>query len=61
MFEIEGFVEDCRAALRADKSQKSLREVVARAVAEPDTVITALGEPDKAMSASCITAPISRC
>jgi predicted metal-dependent enzyme (double-stranded beta helix superfamily) len=57
MFEIERFVEDCRAALAADKSQKSLREVVARAVADPEAVITAVGEPQKAMLAKLHHSP----
>ena len=35
MFELDRFVADCRAALAADKSHKSVREVVARAVSDP--------------------------
>ena len=35
MFELEQFTADCRAALAADKSHKSVREVVARAVWTP--------------------------
>ena len=34
MFELDQFVSDCRAALATDKSHKSVREVVARAVSE---------------------------
>ena len=32
MFNLDQFVADCRSALAADKSHKSVREVVARAV-----------------------------
>ena len=45
MFDIEQFVADCRAALAVDKSHKSVREVVARAVSSPTDVLHALGEP----------------
>ena len=30
MFDIDQFIADCRAALAADKSHKSVREIVAR-------------------------------
>ena len=45
MFDLEQFTDDCRAALSADKSHKHVREVVARAVADPASVMRALGEP----------------
>jgi predicted metal-dependent enzyme (double-stranded beta helix superfamily) len=45
MFEVDRFVEDCRAAAREDQSHKAVREVVARAMAERSQVIDALGEP----------------
>lgn len=48
MFEINQFVSDCRAALKQDASHKSVREVVARAVSEPNAVLRALGEPARA-------------
>ena len=35
MFDLERFTEDCRAAVRGDKTHKAAREVVARAVADP--------------------------
>jgi hypothetical protein len=34
-FELEQFIADCRVALDADPSHKLVREVVARAVADP--------------------------
>src|ERR1700704_285551 len=48
MFDLFQFVADCREAVVSDKSQKYLREVVARAVSEPATVLDALGEPQRA-------------
>jgi hypothetical protein len=48
MFDLEQFIADCRAALAADRSHKHLREVVARAVSEPASVLKGLGEPKRA-------------
>jgi predicted metal-dependent enzyme (double-stranded beta helix superfamily) len=42
---LERFIEDCRAAHAADRSHKAVREVVARAVADPGAVLKGLGEP----------------
>ena len=47
MFELEQFIYDCRAALRQEPSQSSVREVVARAVSEPASVLKGLQEPRK--------------
>ena len=47
MFEVDRFIEDCRAAVAEDDSHKAVREVVARAVAEPDAVMKGLGEPSR--------------
>lgn len=35
MFNLDQFVAGCRAALKTDAPQKSVREVVARAVSDP--------------------------
>jgi len=48
MFDLDQFTFDCKEALRRDRSQSSVREVVARAVAAPAEVLRALGEPQKA-------------
>lgn len=48
MFELDRFIADCRAALAEDSSHKAVREVVARAVAEPGAVLAGLGEPPRA-------------
>jgi predicted metal-dependent enzyme (double-stranded beta helix superfamily) len=45
MFDLEQFTADCRAALTADKSHKYVRDVVARAVADPAFAMRALGKP----------------
>lgn len=48
MFDLEWFIDDCRTVVRADPSHKGVREVVARAVAEPAAVLQGLGEPKRA-------------
>jgi len=48
MFEVERFVADCRAAFAEDPTHKAVREVLARAVAEPAAVLAGLGEPARA-------------
>ena len=45
MFDKDQFVADCRAALKGDRASLNVREVVARAVADPGAVIKGLGEP----------------
>src|SRR5262250_3374549 len=48
MFDLDQFIADCRAALAADPSHKFVREVVARAVSDPASVLKAFGEPKRA-------------
>ncbi len=45
MFDLDRFVIECRTALKEHASQSSVREVVARAVSDPASVLKALGEP----------------
>ena len=45
MFQLDEFIEDCKAAVAADRPEQCVREVVARAVSHPINVIEALGEP----------------
>ena len=47
MFEIQQLIADCKAARAQDPSYKSVREVVARAVSDPTSVIATLGEPKR--------------
>src|SRR5437588_11759143 len=48
MFDLDTFIGDYRAALAADPSHRSVREVVARAVSDASAVLTGLGEPKRA-------------
>jgi predicted metal-dependent enzyme (double-stranded beta helix superfamily) len=45
MFQLERFIDDCRAAHAADRSHKAVREVLLRTVNTPKEVIQGLGEP----------------
>lgn len=45
MFDLDRFIADCREAVAQEKDQRAVREVVARAVAEPAAVVKAIGEP----------------
>ena len=44
MFDIDRFADDCRAAL-AERGSEAIREVVRRAVSQPEALFKALGEP----------------
>lgn len=46
--DLERFVSDCVAANTESNAQTAVKEVLARAVANPSAVIGALGDPDKA-------------
>jgi predicted metal-dependent enzyme (double-stranded beta helix superfamily) len=48
MFDLDRFIADCRAALAQDSSHKGVREVVERAVSDPQSVLNGLGEPGRA-------------
>jgi predicted metal-dependent enzyme (double-stranded beta helix superfamily) len=48
MFDLQQFIADCRLALAEDQSHKSVREVVARAVSDPSSVLKGLDEPRRA-------------
>jgi predicted metal-dependent enzyme (double-stranded beta helix superfamily) len=47
MFDLEQFIADLRAAL-AERSRQALKEVVARAVSDPASLLREVGEPEKA-------------
>ena len=47
MFELEKFIEECRGAL-GETSRIAMREIVARAVADPAGLMKTLGEPANA-------------
>ena len=46
--DVERFVEDCVTANAEPDAQSAVKEVLARAVSSPGTVIAALGEPERA-------------
>ena len=48
MFDLEQFIADCRAARAADRSSKTICDVVRRAVSDPAAMLKTLGEPDRA-------------
>jgi hypothetical protein len=48
MFDFDRFTADCRAARAADRSSKTICEVVKRAVSDPTGLLKSLGEPDRA-------------
>lgn len=49
MLDLDRFVADCREALAADAGgHRHVREVVARAVADPGSVMAAIGTPQRA-------------
>jgi predicted metal-dependent enzyme (double-stranded beta helix superfamily) len=47
-FNLDEFLADCEAAAAADPSHKAVREIVARAVREPASVVATLGAPQRA-------------
>jgi predicted metal-dependent enzyme (double-stranded beta helix superfamily) len=47
MFDLDQFIADLRATLN-ERSRQAMREVVARAVSDPVSLLRRLGEPDKA-------------
>jgi predicted metal-dependent enzyme (double-stranded beta helix superfamily) len=47
MFDKEGFIEECRAAVRGRDAQAVIRELVERAVSDPVGIVRVLGEPNR--------------
>jgi predicted metal-dependent enzyme (double-stranded beta helix superfamily) len=56
MFDIDRFAADCRAAL-AERGSEAIREVVLRAVSEPEEILKALGEPSGAFAGVLVRSP----
>jgi len=48
MFELERFIDDCKQAAAADGAHKRLTEIVTRSLENPNDVMAALGEPERA-------------
>jgi predicted metal-dependent enzyme (double-stranded beta helix superfamily) len=57
VFDLDRFIEDCRDAIAGDPSHKAVREVVARAVADPLGVLAGIGEPKRAEVQTLYHAP----
>ncbi len=57
MFDLDRFIEDCRAAIGADPTHNAVREVVARTVADPVAVVAGIGEPTRAEVQTLYHAP----
>ncbi len=57
MFDLDRFVDDCRAARAANRSPRLVREMVARAVSDPADLLRALGEPRRAQLQKLYHAP----
>jgi len=47
MFDRDQFTADCQSALRDASPEKAVREVVARSVSDPGSVLAGLGEPEQ--------------
>lgn len=48
MFEVDQFIDACRAAVSDTNAHAAVREVLARAVSDPTAIIRSLGEPSRA-------------
>jgi len=48
MFDLERFVEDCRAVQDSGDDQKAIQELLTRAVSDPAAMLKGLGEPKRA-------------
>ena len=46
MFEVEGFLEECRAALAESTPEIAMKELMERTVSAPDELLRAFGSPD---------------
>ena len=56
MFDLDQFIADLRATL-GERSRQALKEVVARAVSDPASLLTQLGQPEEAAVRCCIPLP----
>lgn len=45
MFDLESFIEECRTAVKEGESTSAVREVIAREIANPNSIVSCLGEP----------------
>ena len=57
MFNLDRFIEECKAAVARDSSHRSVREILKRAVSEPSSLIGRLGEPQRAEAQKLYQSP----
>ena len=48
MFDTDQFIFDCQSAVAKNDSHIAVKEVVSRAISDPNSVLKGLGEPSKA-------------
>lgn len=57
MFDLDQFVEDCKAAVKDDPTHKTVHELTSRAVANPEEVLRVMGEPKRAGAQTVYRSP----
>ncbi len=57
MLDLDRFIADCQGAVAQDVSHKGVSEILARAMSEPDAMLAALGEPQRAGINPLYTSP----
>lgn len=57
MFSLENFIEDCRSALKVDRSHRLVQEVVQQAVSDPASIMKSIGEPSRGQLQKLYHAP----
>ena len=57
MFDMERFVEDCKAAVKADSSHMGVKGLVDKAVSDPNGLMQTIGEPTRAGAFPIYNAP----
>lgn len=48
MFDIEKFIDDCKVAVRDADARAAVKTLVERAVSDPQSLLAAIGEPERA-------------
>jgi predicted metal-dependent enzyme (double-stranded beta helix superfamily) len=56
-FDVERFIDACRASVAAGDGQAAVRELIAEAVSDPAAVASAMGDPEHAGLATLYRAP----
>ena len=47
-FDLDRFITDCKSAVKGDKPERVISELVQKAVSDPQAVIDEIGEPKRA-------------